>query len=153
MNSLLHDNFDQQVIHESKCTLTHVSNVQRFKCLFVNFFTWQCILKSSFYFYIFTGTFLSIIIILSNNNQLQEYNINNKLQGMHMFVRQILKRCCWKWIVIKQYPYHDKMIESVIAVTLYLILNNIYIVVSYSVVAMEFPDKICKTKQIHLKML
>ena len=84
---------------------------------------------------------------------MQEYNINNKLQGMHMFVRQILKRCWWKWIVIMQYPYHDKMIESVIAVTLYFILYNIYIAVSYSVVAIEFLDKICNAKQIHFKML
>ena len=52
-----------------------------------------------------------------------------------------------------QYPNHDKMIEAVIAMTLYLILYNIYIAVSYSVVAIEFLDKICNAKKIHFKML
>ena len=52
-----------------------------------------------------------------------------------------------------QYPNHDKMREAVIAVTLYFILCNMYIVVLYSVVAMEFLDKICNAKQIHFKML
>ena len=52
-----------------------------------------------------------------------------------------------------QYPNHDKTIEAVIAVTLYFILYNMYIVVLYSVVAMKFLDKICNAKQIHFTML
>ena len=51
-----------------------------------------------------------------------------------------------------QYPNQDKMIEAVIAVTLYFILYNIYVVVSCSVVAIEFLDKICNVKQIHFKV-